>query len=120
MLRFALELIAPPADSSDSPAAAARPAEARKATGRCRISGLGSQIAALIPSAESCWRQIRAWPESLQNTDIRRHRYLTDQNRRRYPFARRAAAFQRQMRGRFQHEHPDLFPRPEEPGAVEA
>src|SRR5262249_3692362 len=36
----------------------------------------------LIPRAESISRQLRAWADSLQNTDIRGARYLTDKSRR--------------------------------------
>ena len=42
---------------------------------RSEISDLGSR-------AESISRQLRAWCESLQNTDIRGIRYLTNQSRR--------------------------------------
>ena len=36
----------------------------------------------LIQRAESISRQLRAWADSLQNTDIRGARYLTDKSRR--------------------------------------
>jgi len=41
-----------------------------------------SEISDLKLRAESISRQLRAWADSLQNTDIRGTRYLTDQSRR--------------------------------------
>ena len=43
---------------------------------------LRSEISDLKLKAESISRQLRAWADSLQNTDIRGTRYLTDQSRR--------------------------------------
>jgi four helix bundle protein len=43
---------------------------------------LRSEISDLRLKAESISRQLRAWADSLQNTDIRGTRYLTDQSRR--------------------------------------
>lgn len=43
---------------------------------------LRSEISDLKSRAESISRQLRAWADSLQNTDIRGTRYLTDQSRR--------------------------------------
>lgn len=42
---------------------------------------LTSEIADLKSSAESVSRQLRGWADSLQNTDIRGQRYLTDKSR---------------------------------------
>jgi len=41
-----------------------------------------SEISDLKLKAESISRQLRAWADSLQNTEIRGTRYLTDQSRR--------------------------------------
>src|SRR5438876_10450579 len=41
-----------------------------------------SEISDLKLMAESISRQLRAWADSLQNTDIRGTRYLTDKSRR--------------------------------------
>lgn len=41
-----------------------------------------SEISDLKSRAESISRQLRAWADSLQNTDIRGTRYLTDKSRR--------------------------------------
>ncbi len=74
------------------------------------ISHLKSEISDLIPLAESCSRQIRAWADSLQNSDIKGQRHLNDQSRRDYESDKRAAAFRREIRQRFREEHPELFP----------
>ena len=41
-----------------------------------------SEVSDLKLKAESISRQLRAWADSLQNTDIRGTRYLTDKSRR--------------------------------------
>ena len=46
------------------------------------FSDLKSQISDLRSRAESISRQLRAWADSLQNSDIRGQRYLTDKSRR--------------------------------------
>lgn len=43
---------------------------------------LKSQISDLKSQAESCSRQLRAWADSLQNSDIRGQRHLNDRVRR--------------------------------------
>jgi len=43
---------------------------------------LGSEISDLKLRAESVSRQLRAWADSLQNSEIRGQRYLTDKSRR--------------------------------------
>jgi hypothetical protein len=46
------------------------------------FSEFRSEISDLKSRAESISRQLRAWADALQNTDIRGTRYLTDQSRR--------------------------------------
>ena len=58
---------------------------------------LKSQISDLRSLAESCSRQIRAWADSLQNSDIRGQRHLNDKSRRHYEAKRHAEAFQQQL-----------------------
>ena len=48
---------------------------------RSQISDLKFQISNLKPLAESCSRQIRAWADSLQNSDIKGQRHLNEQTR---------------------------------------
>lgn len=46
------------------------------------FTDLKSEISDLKSRAESISRQLRAWADSLQNTEIRGTRYLTDKSRR--------------------------------------
>ena len=46
------------------------------------FTNLKSEISDLRSKAESISRQLRAWADSLQNSDIRGTRYLTDKSRR--------------------------------------
>jgi four helix bundle protein len=45
------------------------------------FNDLKSEISNLKPNAESVSRQIRAWADSLQNSDIRGHRYLNENSK---------------------------------------
>src|SRR6266487_3526041 len=54
---------------------------------------LKSQIADLKSIAESCSRQLRGWADSLQNSDIKGQRHLTDKSRRADEQKKRAVAF---------------------------
>jgi four helix bundle protein len=76
---------------------------------------LKSEISDLKSLAESCSRQLRAWADSLQNSDIQGQRHLTEQSRHDYDGRRRAAAFQRQVQERLRQARPELFPEPPEP-----
>jgi four helix bundle protein len=88
-------------------------AEAANTLPQSEISNLKSQISEMIPLAESCSRQIRAWADSLQNTDIRGQRHLNDQSRRAYEAEVRAETFRREIQEKFRAAHPELFPPPE-------
>jgi four helix bundle protein len=46
------------------------------------FSSLRSEISMLRSRAASISRQLHGWSSSLQNTDIKGHRYLTDKSRR--------------------------------------
>jgi four helix bundle protein len=76
------------------------------------ISNLKSQISDLIPVAESCSRQIRAWADSLQNSDIKGQRHLNEQSRNAYDAERRRMDFQERIREQFRQSHPELFREP--------
>jgi four helix bundle protein len=56
-------------------------------------ANLKSQISDLKSLAESCSRQIRAWADSLQSSDIRGQRHLNDATRSAYDQRRNAEAF---------------------------
>jgi four helix bundle protein len=58
---------------------------------------LKSEISNLRSLAESCSRQLRAWADSLQNSDIPGQRHLTDQSRRAYQSRRDADAFLQEL-----------------------
>jgi hypothetical protein len=42
------------------------------------FSGLSDEIDALKIKAESCSRQLKAWTQSLQNSDFKGERYVTE------------------------------------------
>ena len=73
---------------------------------------LRSETSNLKSLAESCSRQIRAWADSLQNTDIKGQRHLNEHTRRDYESRDRAAAFQQQIRQRLRQARPELFSDP--------
>jgi len=54
-------------------------------------------ILALTQQAESVSRQIRAWAESLQNSDIPGQRHLTDQTKQAYVSGKKAEAFRQRL-----------------------
>ncbi|HLA83721.1 MAG TPA: four helix bundle protein [Thermoguttaceae bacterium] len=75
---------------------------------------LKSQISNLKSLAEGCSRQIRAWADSLQNSDIKGQRHLTTQAHNHYQQQKRAAAFRRQIKQSLHESNPDLWPHPDE------
>lgn len=62
------------------------------------FKNLKSQISDLRSLSESISRQIRAWAESLQNTDIPGQRYLTDDNKRIFEQKKEQEEFLRQLK----------------------
>jgi len=58
---------------------------------------LKSEISNLKSLAESISRQIRAWADSLQDSDIKGQRYLSERVRQEHEQKRRAAAFLAQL-----------------------
>jgi len=78
---------------------------------RCpEAAHLKSQISNLKTLAESCSRQIRAWADDLQNSDVKGQRHLNDQSRRVYEGQHRAEAFQRQVDEILRRARPQDFP----------
>ncbi len=59
---------------------------------------LKSQISNLKSAAESVSRQIRAWADSLQQSEIKGQRYLTDQSRDSFQGKKRAEAVIAQLK----------------------
>lgn len=55
------------------------------------------QIANLKSMAESCSRQLRAWAESLQDSEIKGQRHLSQKERERLESHKRADAFQKKL-----------------------
>ena len=62
-----------------------------------RFQDLRSEILDLRSRSESISRQLRAWCESLQNTDIRGQRYLTEKSRRQVKQAREREEFLKEL-----------------------
>lgn len=58
---------------------------------------LGPQIPDLVKLAESCSRQLRAWADHLQNSDIKGPRHLNDASREAYTSRQRADAFRAKL-----------------------
>jgi four helix bundle protein len=58
-----------------------------------RYAHLKSQISNLKSTVESCSRQLRAWADHLQNTQIKGQRHLNEGSRLDYDQARRSDAF---------------------------
>ena len=73
---------------------------------RSWMSDLTSQISNLKSTAESCSRQLRGWADSLQNSDIKGPRYLTDKMRRQAEDQQRAREFQKQLLRNLPKDHP--------------
>ncbi len=73
---------------------------------------LKSQISNLRSLAESCSRQIRAWADDLQNSDIKGQRHLNEQSRREYDDRHRAEAFQRRLDDVLRRTRPQDYPGP--------
>jgi four helix bundle protein len=67
---------------------------------------LKSEISNLKSSAESCSRQLRAWADSLQNSEIRGQRHMNDRERRQFGEKQKAAACQKRLREMLPADHP--------------
>jgi hypothetical protein len=74
------------------------------------LSNLKSEISDLIALAESCSRQLRAWADSLQNSDIAGPRHLNNQTRAAYEHAQERkqgeAHFQQLLAQHLPPDHP--------------
>jgi four helix bundle protein len=73
---------------------------------RPRLADFKSEIGDLRLLAESCSRQLRAWAESLQNSDIKGQRHLNRRTRQADEDKKRAEAFQRLLLSKMPPNHP--------------
>lgn len=67
---------------------------------------LKSRISNLKSHAESCSRQLRAWADSLQNSDIKGPRHLNDKTRRADDQKKRASTLQKDLLRKLPPGHP--------------
>ncbi|SPD72367.1 S23 ribosomal protein [uncultured Desulfobacterium sp.] len=65
-----------------------------------------SQISNLKSIAESCSRQLRAWADHLQNSEIKGQRHLTEKTRSSYRSRKEADEFQNQLLSILPPDHP--------------
>jgi four helix bundle protein len=75
---------------------------------------LKSEISNLKSLAESCSRQIRAWADNLQNSDIKGQRHLNDQVRAVYEGNKRREAFEKQLEETLRKARPQDYPEEKE------
>ena len=75
---------------------------------------LKSQISNLKSKAESCSRQIRAWANNLQNSDIKGQRHLTDTSKVQYESKRSAEVFSRYIDEVVRKARPQDYPEEDE------
>ena len=75
---------------------------------------LKSELSNLKALAESCSRQIRAWANGLQNSDIKGQRHLNDQARIIYQGNKRREAFEKQLEETIRKARPQDYPPDEE------
>ena len=73
---------------------------------RRRLADFKSEIADLKLMAESCSRQLRAWAESLQDSDIKGQRHLNSPTRQADEGQKRAAALQKVLLSKLPPTHP--------------
>ena len=67
---------------------------------------LKSQISQLRSIAENCSRQIRAWADSLQNSDIPGQRHLNERTRREFEQKQRSNEFDKKLLRMLPANHP--------------
>jgi len=65
-----------------------------------------SQISNLKSLAESCSRQLRAWADHLQNSDIQGQRHLNEKTRASYHSKRNSEEFRQELRKKLPPNHP--------------
>ena len=75
---------------------------------RPRLADFKSEIANLKLMAESCSRQLRAWADSLQNSEIKGQRHLNRRTRQSEEERKRAEAVKRLLLSKLPPGHPLL------------
>ena len=75
---------------------------------------LKSQISELKSLAESCSRQIRAWANNLQNSDIKGQRHLNDNSKQQYQSQQSADVFIRNIDEMVRRARPQDYPQEDE------
>lgn len=73
---------------------------------RVREAKIRSQITKLMSIAESCSRQLRGWADSLQNSEIKGQRHLTEKSRRQDNQKKRVSEFQEELLRHLPPDHP--------------
>jgi len=77
---------------------------------RPRLREFRSPLSELISTAESCSRQLRAWADSLQNSDIAGPRHLNDKSRASYEGRKRHTEAKEHMRKLLEEHLPPDHP----------
>ena len=70
------------------------------------FSNFKSQISNLKSLAESCSRQLRAWADHLQNSDIKGQRHLNEKTRSIYSAKQGADSFKKELLNNLPPDHP--------------
>lgn len=78
----------------------------RRARKASWAAALQKQISGLKTAAESCARQLRGWADSLQNSEIKGQRHLTDKSRLRDGQKKRALSLQKELLRNLPPNHP--------------
>ena len=73
---------------------------------RPRVQNFKSEISNLKLIAESCSRQLRAWADSLQNSEIKGVRHLNDKTRQAEAAKKRHAEFKKLLLSKLPPGHP--------------
>jgi len=73
---------------------------------RPALCNFKSQISNLKSIAESCSRQLRAWADSLQNSDIKGQRHLNDHTRTAFAGRNRHDEFLKKLNAYLADDHP--------------
>ncbi|WP_051617005.1 four helix bundle protein [Desulfonatronovibrio hydrogenovorans] len=73
---------------------------------RSSFANFKPQISNLKSTAESCSRQLRAWADHLQNTEIKGQRHLNEKSRKQYQIQKDAAVFKKKLRESLPEGHP--------------